>query len=175
MYVLEYSKVSRLDQIVDEIILTSIFKCPGVIGGSCVLLEHDTHPFSTRLPALAPTAHKTTPYQCKQEPLIPNRSTDREGPTATDPCGVKAVQGSFPMGEKGLSCLDAASCYLGSTTELPTSTAYTRSFSLCLDSFLCRLQEVQRMFFYVFHCLLHCSNMPKASTPLTSLERQDPL
>lgn len=71
MYVLEYSKVSRLDQIVDEIILTSIFKCPGGIRGSCVLLEHNTYPFSTRLPALAPTAHKTTPYQCRQEPLIP--------------------------------------------------------------------------------------------------------
>ena len=39
MYVLEYSKVCRLDQIVDKIILTSIFKSPGVIGGSWVLLE----------------------------------------------------------------------------------------------------------------------------------------
>ena len=113
-------------------------------------------------------------------PHTKDRSTVREGPTATDPCGVKTVLGSVPMREKGLFCLDAASCYLGSAAEPPTSTAYTRSqrncsFSLCLDSFLCQLQEVQRMFSYAFHCLLHCSNMPKASTPLTSLERQDPL
>lgn len=125
---------------------------------------------STRLPL---------PMQTRK-PHTKDRSTVREGPIATDPCGVRAVLGSCPRGEKGLSCLDAASCYLGSATEPPTSTAYTRSqrnhsSSLCLDSFLCRLQEVQRMLFYAFHCLLHCSNMPKASTPLTSLEHHDPL
>ena len=179
VYVLEYSKVSRLDQIVDKIIITSIFKCSGVIRVSCVLLEPDTYPFTTRLPALATTAHKTTPYQCRQERLIPKtKALLGKVPQALIP--VRALLGSFPREEKGLSCLNAASCYLGSATELPTSTAYTRSqrnrsSSLCLDSFLCRLQEVQRMLFYAFHCLLHCSNTPKASTPLTSLEHQDPL
>lgn len=91
---------------------------PGVIGVSCVLLEPDTYLFTTRLPALAPTAHKTTPYQYRQERLIP-KTEALLGKVPHPLIPVRVVLGSCPREEKGFSCLDAASCYLGSATEQP--------------------------------------------------------
>lgn len=153
---------------------------------SCVLLEPDTYPFTTRLPA--PDSYCPQDYPLPMQtrrPHTKDRSTVREGPTATDPRRVRAVLGSCPREEKGLSCLDAASCYLGSATEQPTSTAYTRSqrnrsSSLCLDSFLCQPQSPEDVLLclplssalFQYAQSKHSSHFSGAPRPLTEQCRQ---
>lgn len=102
-----------------------------------------------------------------RNPHTKDRSTVCEGPIATDPWGVRVVLDSFPMGRR----LFPMSVQQTVTWALPQSCPHSQptrpqgnhSFSLCLDSSLCPVQEAQRMFFYALHCLLHRFSTPTIS------------
>lgn len=111
--------------------------------GSCVLLNTQPIPLAQGFLHWLLTAHKITPTNANRNPSYQTEALIGKVPQPTPVS--KRCRVHF-NGEKGLSCLDAASCYLGSTRAAHIH-SHTRSFSLCLDSFLCRLQEVQRMFF----------------------------